>query len=64
MLNLLRKSYKIWCQTVWLWRIDVACNRYNKYKQKADRRRFVVEQLGKAYEETYNKPELGNEVAV
>ena len=57
-LELLRRTWLIWVQTVWLWRIDREINRYNKYKQKMNRRRNAINQLYAGYDETFGeKPE-------
>lgn len=54
-LELLHRTWLIWAQTVWLWRIDHEINRYNKYKQKMNRRRNALDQLTKGYSETFGE---------
>lgn len=61
-LELLRRTWLIWAQTVWLWRIDREINRYNKYKQKMNRRRNAIDQLYKGYDETFGEKLKSKEV--
>lgn len=61
-LNLIRRTWLIWAQTVWLWRIDVAINRYARTKQKMNRRRNAVDQLYKGYDETFGEKAKQKEI--
>lgn len=52
-LDLLRRTWLVWCQTVWLWRIDIEINRYNRHKQRMARRRNAINQLTTGYDDTF-----------
>ena len=55
MLALLRRTWLVWCQTVWLRRIDKEINRCNRLKQKLKRRHHAVKELADGYFQTFGE---------
>lgn len=63
-LNLIRRTWLVWAQTVWLWRIDHEINRYNKYKQKMGRCKNAIDQFAKGFDDTFGEDTKGRETTV
>jgi len=55
MLEFMRRNYTIWCQSLWLRRIDREINRCNRLKQKLKRRHHAVKELADGYFQTFGE---------
>jgi hypothetical protein len=53
--NLLKRTFELWVNKRWLKEIDRSVDRYNKYKDKADRERYVLNRLIEEYKKIYNE---------
>lgn len=51
---LLKRTFNIWCEKLWLKEIDKAVDRYKKAQSKADREYFVLKKLCERYNELYH----------
>ena len=55
LIELLKRTFEIWCKKRWLKEIDRALDRYNKTKCKANREYRVIKALVERYNEIYNE---------
>jgi hypothetical protein len=53
--KLFEESFALWVRKRWLKEIDKAVNSYNKYKDKAERERYVLNKLIEEYNKIYNE---------
>ena len=54
MRELFKKSFDLLVRTIWLKEIDKATKQYQKAKNKAEIKRYVLSELLDAYSEKYN----------
>lgn len=64
MLEYIRRTYTVWCQNLWLRRIDKEVNRCNRLNQKLKRRKHAVKKLAEGYHETFGENLVIKETSV
>ena len=55
LIELLKRTFEIWCKKRWLKEIDRAIDHYHKAQNKANREFFVMQRLVDRYNEIYNE---------
>lgn len=55
MIELIKRTFDIWCKRNWLRVIDKEVDRYNKLNVKLKRQHFVVNELIRRYNDLYGE---------
>lgn len=55
MLDLLKRTFELWIKMRWLKEIEIATDESKKAYEKAIRKRYVLNELLKAYKEKYGE---------
>ena len=55
MIELIKRTYNIWCKKRWLKIIEREVDRYHRMNANIKVQRFVVNELIKEYNDTYNE---------
>lgn len=51
--DLLKRTFELYAEMQWVKKIDRECDKYNKLKEKLERKRYVINGLVKEFEKIY-----------